>query len=158
MSANRATLSAQIAALTELVNQTQQEVKRIAETQERILESIGPPKPPLKFVIVSPPICFEFPDAYLKVFPREWEAIKSGRPVCVIGEGYRFEGELDGQDYWFFRGGIKRGTLHVLIKMLCNSSPNNDWDTSEWEEVFDGPVREVIIEEFDENEALGIRP
>ncbi len=156
MSPNRPTLSAQIAALSELVNQTQAELKRIAEIQERILACVQPSKPPLQFVIVTPPMCCEYPDAYVKVMPREWDAITSGRPVSVIGDGYYFEGKLDAQDYWFFSGGTKRGKLQVLMKMLCNPSKDNDWDTSEWDEVFDGSMQEVAIEEYDENEAMGM--
>jgi hypothetical protein len=62
------TLTEQIAALTELVRENQAELKRISARQERILAAITPEKPPLKFVILTPPTSYEYFNSYLKVF------------------------------------------------------------------------------------------
>jgi|GEM_PF-6855865 len=155
MPSRRPTLSSQIAALTELVQQNQSELKRIAVLQERILATITPNKPPLKFVILTPPMSFEYPDIYLKVQPQDWEAIVEGRSVCVIGDGYSFEGEFEAQDYWFFKGGIKRGRLKILMREFFDKDNPDHWNPKSWEEAFEGRMEEVTIDEFDENEALG---
>jgi len=150
------TLTEQIAALTELVRENQAELKRIAALQEQILAAVKPDKPPLKFVILTPPMCFEYPDIYLKVQPREWGAIAAGRSVCVIGDGYSFEGELEAQDYWFFKGGLKRGRVQVLMREFFDKENPDHWNPDSWEEAFEGRMDEVTIDEFDENEALGV--
>jgi len=156
MTGKKLTVSAQIAALTELVRENQAELKRISARQERIMAAITPDKPPLKFVILTPPTSYEYFDSYLKVQPREWEAIVAGRSVCVIGDGYSFDGELEAQDYWFFKGGIKRGRLQVLMRQLFDKDSPDHWNPKSWEEAFDGRMEEVTIDEFDENEALGV--
>lgn len=156
MTDKKITTLAQLAALTELVQQNQAELKRIAALQERILASITPSKPPLKFVILTPPMSYEYPDIYLKVEPREWEAISAGRSLCVIGKGYYFEGELDAQDYWFFKGGTKRGRLQVLMREFFNEGEPDYWNPDSWEEAYEGRMSEVSIDEFDENEAVSV--
>lgn len=155
MPTRQPTLTEQIAALSELVYENQTQLKRIEALQERILASIQPEKVPLKFVILTPPMSYEYPDIYLKVQPREWEAITSGRSLCLIGAGYSFEGELEAQDYWFFKGGAKRGKLQVLMREFCDKDNPDHWNPKSWEEAFDGRMEEVAIDEFDENEALG---
>ena len=156
MTDKKMTTLAQLAKLTELVQQNQAELKRIAALQEQILASVAPQRPPLKFVILTPPMSYEYPDIYLKVEPREWQAITEGRQVCVIGKGYCSDGELEAQDYWFFKGGTKRGRLQVLMREFFNEGEPDYWNPNSWEEAYDGPMSEVSIEEFDENEAIGV--
>lgn len=157
MPKRQATLTEQIAVLTQLVRENKTELKRISTQQERILAAVTPDKPPLEFVILTPPMCFEYPDIYLKIQPREWEAIVAGRSVCVIGNGYSLEGELEAQDYWFFRGGVKRGRLQVLMREFFDKDNPDHWNPKSWEEAFEGRMEEVTIDEFDENEALGVK-
>jgi hypothetical protein len=156
MPRRRPILTEQIAELTELIRENQAELRRISAQQERILAAVTPDKPPLKFVILTPPMSYEYFDSYLKVQPREWEAIVAGRSVCVIGDGYSFEGELEAQDYWLFKGGVKRGRLKVLMRELFDNDNPDHWNPKSWEEAFDGRMEEVTIDEFDENEALGV--
>jgi len=155
MNTKRPTLSSQLVTLTELVQQNQSELKRIATVQERILAAISPQSPPIKFVVLTPPMSYEYPDIELKIDAREWEAITAGRSLCIIGQGYSFEGELEAQDYWFFEGGIKRGRLEVLMREFFNKDEPDYMDPKSWEHAFEGPISEVTIEEYDENEALG---
>ena len=56
MTDKKTTMSAQLAKLTELVQLNQAELKRIAAVQERILAAISPQSPPIKFVVLTPPI------------------------------------------------------------------------------------------------------
>ena len=157
MPRHQPTLSEQIAALTELVRQNQAELKRISAQQERILAAVTPHKPPLKSVILTPPMCVDYPDIYLEIQPREWEAIVAGRSVCVIGDGYSLEGELEAQDYWFFKGGGKRGKLQVLMREFFDKDNPNHLNPEFWEEAFAGRMEEVTIDEFDYDEAPGLR-
>lgn len=154
MTNEKITIAAQLATLIDLVQQNQSELKRLSAVQERILTAISPHKPPLKYVVLTPPMSFEYPDIELKIDAREWEAITAGRSLCIIGSGYSFEGEHEAQDYWFFTGGIKGGRLKVLMRVFFNQNDPDYMDPKSWEYAFEGHISEVTIDEYDENEAV----
>lgn len=91
---------------------------------------------------------FEYPDAYLKIERREWQAVLEGLSVCIIGNGYIYEGELEAQDYWFFSGGIKRGKLRVLMKDIVNDREDERFNPELWDVAFHGSITEVLIDEY----------
>ena len=67
----------------------------------------------------------------LEVDHADWEAIKAGEEVTIVGEGYRYGGESF-SDQWRFKGGIG-GELIVL----CGDNGG---------EGYIGPLTEDMIE------------
>jgi len=41
----------------------------------------------------------------IKLTPRDWSLVKSGKPLNIRGIGYHYEGEFF-WDYWSFSGGL----------------------------------------------------
>src|SRR5258708_22443550 len=50
-------------------------------------------------------------DVSIKLTPRNWKAVQSGKTLQLRGKGYYYEGEFF-RDYWSFGGGLD-GSLSV---------------------------------------------
>lgn len=132
-------LFTEVRLLTKLVNKNQIELEQI----KSILVNKAKPVPIGAYVHID--TSYEWGTPTIRISPANWKKIKSGVPLKIRGQGWRFNDYFDEVsddqffkwDYWEFNGGIGK----PLIVTMRDKQYGD-------EVVYNGELYSSMIEEF----------